>query len=439
MKSAAESFGFRDEGIEEIVLDSRKTMHQALFVPIIGERSDGHDYIEMAIQNGAVAVLSSRPVAALQQRYPEVRFYEVENTITALQEIGYMERQRFHGPVIGVTGSVGKTTTRTMVAAALAASRKVFQTAGNANSQVGVPITMFQMAHSGADCAVIELGMSMPGEMTRIAHVACVDYAIMTNIGIAHIEQLKTQENILHEKLHILDGAEGHCELLLNSEDPLLSAVDTAMLEKLGHLVDKDVTIHRYSAKDYSLNLRVKGNHMLQNASAAMHIAELLQADTDGAKKALEAFTGLAGRGETFHTTTGLTIIDDAYNASPVSMKAGLEVLAQLKGSRHIAVLADMLELGERSPEFHREVGRFLAALPIDQIYLYGPLAEEIGSGLCECLPENQSRSIFRFRDFDALRKTLMTNVHEGDVLLFKGSNSMRLSEIVKDFRKDQR
>ena len=120
MKSAAESFGFRDEGIEEIVLDSRKTMHQALFVPIIGERSDGHDYIEMAIQNGAVAVLSSRPVAALQQRYPEVRFYEVENTITALQEIGYMERQRFHGPVIGVTGSVGKTTTRTMVAAALA-------------------------------------------------------------------------------------------------------------------------------------------------------------------------------------------------------------------------------------------------------------------------------------------------------------------------------
>jgi UDP-N-acetylmuramoyl-tripeptide--D-alanyl-D-alanine ligase len=178
---------------------------------------------------------------------------------------------------------------------------------------------------------------------------------------------------------------------------------------------------------------------MLQNASAAMHIAELLQADTDGAKKALEAFTGLAGRGETFHTTTGLTIIDDAYNASPVSMKAGLEVLAQLKGSRHIAVLADMLELGERSPEFHREVGRFLAALPIDQIYLYGPLAEEIGNGLCECLPENQSRSIFRFRDFDALRKTLMTNVHEGDVLLFKGSNSMRLSEIVKDFRKDQR
>ena len=191
MNTADISFGFSDEGIEEIVLDSRKKMQHALFVPIIGEHSDGHDYIDMAIANGAVAVLSSRPIEAMQAKHPAVRFYQVSDTTKALQEIGYMERKKFHGTVIGVTGSVGKTTTRSMIATALAAGKKVFQTAGNANSQVGVPITMFQMARAGAAAAVIELGMSEPGEMTRIAQIACVDMAVMTNIGIAHIEQLK--------------------------------------------------------------------------------------------------------------------------------------------------------------------------------------------------------------------------------------------------------
>lgn len=164
MRSAAESFGFSDEGITQIVLDSRKDISNGLFVPIVGERSDGHDYIEMAIEHGAAAVLSQRDVSALQTRFPNVRFYQVEDTRLALQEIGYMERQKFHGIVIGVTGSVGKTTTRNMIAAALGSQRKVFQTAGNANSQVGVPITMFEMARSGAELAVIELGMSEPGK-----------------------------------------------------------------------------------------------------------------------------------------------------------------------------------------------------------------------------------------------------------------------------------
>lgn len=439
MKSAEESFGFRDEGIDEIVLDSRKTMHNALFVPIIGERSDGHDYIDMAIQNGAIAVLSSRPVAEYEARYPDVRFYEVEDTVTALQEIGYMERLRFHSPVIGVTGSVGKTTTRTMIAKALSASRRVFQTAGNANSQVGVPITMFQMARSGADCAVIELGMSMPGEMTRIANVACVNYAVMTNIGIAHIEQLKTQENILHEKLHILDGAKNSCDLILNQEDAILSSVDENTLKQLGYAEGKTISIHRYCANDYDLDLSVKGTHMMQNASAAMHIAALLKADLDGAKRELESFTGLAGRGETFHTITGLTVIDDAYNASPVSMKAGLEVLSQLKGSRHIAVLADMLELGEHAPEYHREVGRFMKDLPIDHVFLYGTLAKEIGIGITNDANTQSPMKFSCFDDFTSLKDILMDFVQEGDVLLFKGSNSMKLSEIVQEFRKVQR
>ncbi len=454
MISADKSFGFTDDGIEEIVLDSRKEMHNALFVPIIGERSDGHDYIDMAIKNGATAVLSSRDISPMQAQYPDVRFYQVPDTKQALQEIGYMERLRFHGTVVGVTGSVGKTTTRNMISTALSAGKKVFQTAGNANSQVGVPITMFQMARSGADIAVIELGMSEPGEMTRIAQIACVDIAVITNIGIAHIEQLKTQENILREKLHIIDGTPDGGVLYVNSNDTILNGVTLDTLHSFGLALNKYIEIKHYALDDYPLSLLMKGDHMLQNASASMHIAEDTGVDLNGARKKLEAFTGVAGRGETFKTGSGVTIIDDAYNASPVSMKAGLDTLALLNGSRKIAVLADMLELGEKTLDYHREVGTHLASLPIDVVFLYGEKAASIGAGINaafdsrdavssdaeskdEKLPDKKP-TIEYFNDFAELTNTVRAIAKDGDVILFKGSNSMKLSEIVNAFKQEK-
>ena len=447
MKSADISFGFSDTGIEEIVLDSRKEMKNALFVPIVGEHSDGHDFIEMAIAHGAVAVLSARPVEELQTKYPQVRFYQVEDTTKALQEIGYMERKKFHGTVIGVTGSVGKTTTRSMIAAAVGAGKKVFQTAGNANSQVGVPITLFQMAHSDAEVAVIELGMSMPGEMTKIAQIACVDMAVMTNIGIAHIEQLKTQENILREKLHILDGMEEDGILYLNREDPILSKLSLDEIHRFGIAEGKDIRLQFYGVDDYTLKLMVKGAHMLQNASAAMHVATRLGVPMERAQQALEQFSGLAGRGASFRTKAGVLIIDDAYNASPASMKAGLDALAALDGKRHIAVLADMLELGEKTLDYHREVGRYLAHLPVDAVFLYGERAAAIGEGIQSEVAEEKASgkvpsctlpSIEYFTDLSELRNTLHAIATRGDVILLKGSNSMHLSNIVREFKQDQ-
>ncbi len=450
MEDSGTSFQFDDTGIDDIYTDSRKKMANGLFVPIVGEHSDGHDYIEMAIKNGAVAVLSSRPVDKLKDQYPYVRFYQVKNTVDALQEIGRMERAKFTGTVIGVTGSVGKTTTRNMIAAAISAGKKVFQTAGNANSQIGVPITMFHMARSGADAAVIELGMSKPCEMTKIARVACVDIAVMTNIGIAHIEQLKTQDNILHEKLHILDGMRENGMLFINLEDSLLSRVTIDSIHQDGLIPGKNVLIRGYKKHDYQLHLQVPGDHMLSNASAAMHVALTLGVSEEGAREKLEAFTGVAGRGAFFVTKNGVTVIDDAYNASPVSMKAGLSALAEHEGKRRIAVLADMLELGDKAHDAHREVGQYLATLPIDVVFLYGELAAEIGAGIEEVYsrPEElqddntafpkKKPTIIYFTDFQELRNMIHSLADEGDVVLFKGSNSMKLSTIVEEFKVDK-
>lgn len=439
MRSAAESFGFSDEGITQIVLDSRKDISNGLFVPIVGERSDGHDYIEMAIAHGAVAVLSQRDVSELQARFPKVRFYQVEDTRLALQEIGYMERLKFHGTVIGVTGSVGKTTTRNMIAAALGSQRRVFQTAGNANSQVGVPITMFEMARSGAELAVIELGMSEPGEMTRIAMVACVDMAVMTNIGIAHIEQLKTQENILREKLHILDGMRDGGTLLLNGEDPLLSSVTEEKLHAYGIMTDRSVKLRQYSGAAFTAPLSVRGAHMRQNAAAAMEVCRTLGLAEEPAAAALAAFTGVKGRGEVLRLSNGVTVIDDAYNASPVSMKAGLSVLAEMEGTKRIAVLADMLELGEKSAEYHAEVGACLAKLSIETVFLYGERAKDIGAGVQSALKAgDQAPEIHSFTDFSELEAAVAEAAGPGTVFLFKGSNSMGLSKLVDRFRQQE-
>lgn len=415
-----------DKTIRQIVLDSRVDATDGLFVPIVGERSDGHDYIEMAIANGARAVLSQRPVAALAEKYPKVRFYEVADTKAALQEIGLCERRKFTGKVVGVTGSVGKTTTRNMIACALSAGASVFQTAGNANSQVGVPITMFQMSRSGAELAVVELGMSEVGEMTRIAKVACVDIAVMTNIGVAHIGQLGSQENILREKLHILDGMPDGGILYLNGDDPMLAKVDLARIHSFGIAKDKHIDVRYYRKGDYALKLSVAGEHMLENAMAAMHVAETLGVPLDKAAQALSCFSGVKGRGAV-HEVGGLSIIDDSYNASPDSMRASLRVLSEKAGARRIAVLADMKELGEKEVAYHAELGAFINQLNIDELFLLGDLAKELGA-------KAEKAKVHCFSDKGALLEALKESCHAGDVVLFKGSYSMGLSAVMQAF-----
>lgn len=453
--------GNEDQALANISLDSRNMSGLDLFVPIVGEKVDAHRFICQAIGNGAVAVFTSahRDAAQVEEAIAnwesrgndgtaarKAAWIAVEDTKAALQSLGKYCRDRIRIPLVGITGSVGKTTTREMIAAALSAGYAVYRTPGNSNSQVGVPITMSSIP-SEAGIAVIELGMSEPGEMEKIARVACVDSAVVTNIGIAHIEQLGSQENILREKLHIQDGMNPEGILFVNGDDPLLADIQaeggrrtirygmSAGCEYRAEDVRLDEGYPVFTAvhgeKRTPVRLQVMGTHMVGNAMAALAVAAEYGVDMEAAARKLGEFGGYKGR-QQIHEFQGMTIIDDSYNASPVSMKAGLEVLSSMKpGARKIAVLADMKELGPDTVEFHREIGRYIAEHPVDQVLLYGELAAAIGQGIREA----GGQSPFQLCDnLEQVEEWLKREAKNGDCILFKGSNSMKLGEAVAEF-----
>ena len=449
--------------VEHISLDSRKMTGNDLFVPIIGERADGHDYICMAIGNGAKAVFTSRHKT--EEEVQEAIFTQckgdkeketaakaaawicVPDTRKALQNLGAYCRNMHPLPLVGITGSVGKTTTREMVAAALSAGFLVYKTPGNSNSQVGVPITVAEIPEN-AEIGVIELGMSEPGEMAVIAEIAAVDSAVMTNIGVTHIENLGSRENILKEKLHIQDGMKAGGILFVNGDNDMLSTVHAKAgchTVRYGLGADND-----YRAEDLSypdgfpsftmvhgevrvpVKLTVMGEHNVMNALAALAVADAYGVPlADAAEKLLE-FGGFKNRQQIYHKN-GYTIVDDTYNASPDSMKAAIGVLSSLPAGRRIAVLADMKELGENTIQFHREVGAFLAEKPVDILVVYGELAQAIAEGAKKVKPDLHVVS-FEEDEKEDMLDWLDAQIGEGDAVLFKGSNSMKLGETAARF-----
>lgn len=455
--------GQEDQHAGHISLDSRKMEGDDLFVPIVGERVDAHLFLCQAIASGAAAVFTSEHhrwedvKASVRQQCGGNReqekkalgaaWIEVPDTKKALQDLGSFCRKRLTLPLVGITGSVGKTTTREMIAEALSAGFLVYKTPGNSNSQVGVPITIAEIPQS-AEIGVIELGMSEPGEMERIARVARVDCAVMTNIGVAHIEQLGSQEHILEEKLHIQDGMPAEGILFLNGDDPLLASVvpkegRKRVLYGLGRDCDyraEDLHLEEgypvftavHGDRSVRVRLQVMGSHMVSNAMAALAVADTYGLSMEKAALALGQFKGYKGRQQIFQWG-GVTVIDDSYNASPVSMKAGLEVLASVKGEgRRIAVLADMKELGLEAVRFHEEIGAYIGEHPLDMVLLLGELASCIGSGM------DAARAVTPHIEMDRLAQVeewLDEHIKEGDCILFKGSNSMKLSEAVRHLK----
>lgn len=431
--------GRADTPLDHISIDSRNMKGNDLFVPLIGEKVDAHRFIGQAFGNGAAAVFTSEHDSMDDER-PWIR---VADTKKALQAVGGWYRRRLSLPLVGITGSVGKTTTREMVACALSAKYRVFKTPANHNSQVGVPITMTEISDRD-EIGVIELGMSEPGELTVIAQIAAISMAVITNIGITHIEQLGSQENIYREKLTIQDGLTEHGILFLNGDDEMLKntrARDGFQTVYYGTGENCDfraVDVHLedgYPAftavcgdERVPVKLKVMGSHNVVNAMVALAVASACKIPMSEAAARLAEFTGFKNR-QQIHKANGMTIIDDTYNASPVSMKAGLEVLNSIADSeRRIAVLADMKELGPDSPRFHYEIGTYIAEHPVDEVAVLGELAKEIARSVREQAPEIP---VHEFMDRESLTAWLKTELRAGDTVLFKGSNSMELGKVV--------
>lgn len=426
--------------VRDICINSKEIKEGDLFVPIIGKRVDAHRFIESALEVGA-ATLTSRHSNVVIADKPYIQVHDTEK---ALQDIGFYIRDRFHIPIVSVTGSVGKTTTREMIAAALNVCVPVYQTQGNYNSLIGTPITLSRM-QKDTQVAVLELGVGGPGEMDILSRMTRPSVAVVTVIGVAHMEHFKTRKNIRAEKLAITHGLQPDGVLLLNGDDPMLEQMRDKTGVKTLFYGTKEWCDYRaenihmenyryvydyvHGGKRVSVVLNALGRHNVGNSLAGMAVADYLGYDVEKAAQGFVHFQGLRQR---LITIPGkYTIIDDSYNASPDSMKASIDVLAELPcDGKRIAVFGDMFELGDESEKYHYEVGRYLSDKPIDELVVVGEMAQHIVRGVQDA---DSDIKCYSFKDNGEVTLFLLSVMGTDDIALIKGSNGMHLNEVVSN------
>ncbi len=434
--------GDENTPVHDIWINSKEVKEGDLFVPIIGERVDGHKYIESALEVAA-ATLTSRQDEVVISDKPYIR---VDDTLEALRRIGKGIRNRLIDiPIVAVTGSVGKTTTREMITLALSATRKTFHTEKNLNSQIGVPITLSRMSKED-EIAVLELGISENGQMDILSDMVKPDMAVVTTIGVAHIEFMETQENIRRQKLSIVHSMKEGGTLFLNGDDPLLkNAVEEEHLtcrtlfygtEDWCDYYAKDISygedstdfVFVHGKEEIPVHLKTLGKHNVRNCVAALAVAYENGISMEQAAKQFDSFEGQRQR--ILRADGRFTIIDDTYNASPDSMRASIRVLCDMPcEGRRVAVLGDMFELGENEVQYHREIGEFLVNNPIDELIVIGDLAQNIKAVLEE---QHSPIRVYSFTDKEEIAMSLIATLKPEDVVLVKASNGMQLGEIVR-------
>ncbi len=419
--------------------DTRKIEPGQLFVALQGAR-DGHDFVSAAMEKGAAAVLCSRSVG-------NVPAIVVEDTRKALGDIAREERRRIGMKVVGVTGSVGKSTTKEMIACALEGTYRVAKTPANHNNDLGMPMAILAMPED-TQVAVLEMGMNHFREIAYLSGIARPDIGVITNIGTMHIEHLGSREGILKAKMEILEGMDQNACLLLSGDDDMLQScrdlqnanityfgVENPSCQVRGSEVREENGLIRFLADNgelkFPMELALEGEHFVLDALAAIAVGTKLNVDPARLQERLSGFHNMAGR-QQIYERDGFTVIEDCYNAGPESMRAALNVLGKHEG-RRIAVLGDMLELGICTQAEHYRVGR-LTAEKADLVFAYGPNAGRVASG---ALTGGMAQANIRaFEDRDALAEALKKTARPGDVLLFKGSRGMRMELILDAFLK---
>ena len=420
-----------------VVIDSRKVEKDYLFVAIDGENVNAHRFIPDTIEKGALCVVSHEDLG--ETDYPYIL---VESTGQALLDIARLYRDSFDMKVVGITGSVGKTSTKEMIASVIAQKYKVHKTLGNFNNEWGLPITVFAMPED-TEVAILEMGVNHFGEMRRLSSVASPDICVITNIGIAHLEFFKTREGILQEKSQMIQDMKNGGSIIVNGDDDLLCGLGpikgvtpsffgvqehnqfrASGIQSLG-LKGTSCRIHLPDGESFSCVVPLPGAHMISNALAGASVGYSLGLTPDEIKAGIEGLPSIPGRNNIISTDKYI-ILDDCYNANPVSVKASIDVLDMAIG-RKVAVLGDMGELGERTEQMHYETGVYAAAHNIDLVCGIGALAKELVRGAAEG-PHTEAVWFATKTDFLSEMHNLLK---EGDNVLVKASHGMHFPEIV--------
>lgn len=417
--------------IQNFEKDTRIIQKGDMYVAIKGEKFDGNDFYKDAINKGAVACLMSKE--------PDEKIGSivlVENTVKAIQQIAAYKRSQVDIPVVAVTGSVGKTSTKDIVAAVMSQKYKVLKTQGNLNNDIGLPFTLLRLHDENA--IVVEMGMNHFGEISLLTSIAKPTLAIITNIGTAHIGNLGSRENILKAKLEILEGLQGN-SVIINNDNDLLSdwaeknkekynIITYGINNKNSKYVAED--IHSYEDRsEYRIDgkevvVPVGGEHFVLNSLCAIAVGRYFDIPMAKITEGISGFELTKGRMEIEKAKCGASIINDTYNANYDSMKAAIEYLEKIEGKRKIAVLGDMKELGEYSESLHRKVGEEVK--DIDILITIGELAK--------CIEETADvREMLHFDNNESALEYLKKIMKKDDIILLKASNSMKFGDIAKE------
>ncbi len=442
--------GNEEDIVEDFTNDTRKISNGGTYVGFKGEHNDGNLLYKDALNNGAkVCILEENSVANkidienIKEKYNNSNIILVDDTIKAIQKLAIYKRNKYNIPVVGITGSVGKTSTKDIVASVMSKKYKVLKTLGNFNSQIGLPLTILGLKDHNA--MVLEMGMNQLGEIRRLTNIAKPTIAVITNIGTAHIGILGTRENILKAKLEIIEGLEKDGVIVINNDNDLLCnwakeeknlKIKTYGIENKSDIMPYDIkTSEKGSSfkikidnKEYNVSVAVGGNHFVLNSLCAISVGRLLNIDMEDILDGIANFELTKRRMQIEKNKKGIIIINDCYNASYDSMKAAIEYLSKLNANKKIAVLGDMLELGNYSKYFHEKIGEEVAKNKIDILITVGDFAVDIAYKAKE-MGINKENIFICHNNIEAI-ELINKMAKDGDAVLLKASNIMNFQEI---------
>ena len=438
--------GSEEETLENFARDTRVIKQNDTYIAIKGEKFDGNIFWKEALENGAKAVIVQDVDFKKEDlsKYDGKIILEVEDTLKALHKMAEYKRSLYDIPVIGITGSVGKTSTKDIIASVVSQKYKTLKTEGNNNNNIGLPFTILRLKDHEA--AVIEMGMNHQGEISLLTKIAKPTISVITNIGTSHIGNLGSKENILKAKLEILEGMEKPL-LVLNNDNDLLHdyyeknnkvEIKTYGISNLSDIMAKNINKEEIGSSfecilngnNTKINVPVGGEHFVLNALCACEVGELLGIENDKIVAGIKKFELTNKRMDISVLSNGVTIINDSYNASYESMTAALKYLSNLKNTRKIAILGDMYELGNFTEELHKKVGEEVVKNKIDLLICTGKFAKFIYDSAIK----NNTKEAYYFEEKEDAFSFLNSNLQNGDSVLVKASNGMRFFDMIDKY-----